>query len=61
MKESVLLAEIAGELCWEWKDEESFDSWAFLESVDKVLVSNAGVEIIVAGGADSDERPKATA
>lgn len=61
VKEKVLLAEIAGALGWEWQDEESFDSWAFLESVDKVLISNAGVEIIAASGADYDEQAKATA
>ncbi|MBR4538475.1 MAG: recombinase family protein [Clostridia bacterium] len=61
VKESDLLAEIAGKMGWKWQDEESFDSWAFLESVDKVLVSNAGVEIIAARGVDYNERAKATA
>lgn len=45
IRESVLLREISDALSWEWKGEEEFDSWAFLESVDRVLVGASGVEI----------------
>ena len=56
-----LLHEISDELGWTWQGEDNFDVWAFMEGVDKVLVSKTGVEIVAAGRADYDEQAKATA
>ena len=50
IKEVELLHEIADGLGWEWFNEGSFDSWAFLECVDKVLVSDSAVEVIRSEG-----------
>ena len=61
VKENVLLAEIAGALGWEWQDEESFDSWAFLESVDKVLVNTEGIEVFMAQSCVQEEQSRQTA
>ena len=61
VKENVLLAEIAGALGWEWQDEESFDSWAFLESVDKVLVNTEGIEVFMAQSCVQEEQNRQTA
>ena len=61
VNEADLLHEISDELGWTWQGEDSFDVWAFMESADRVLVSDAGIEIVAAGDADYDGQVKATA
>ena len=55
IKEKDLLRAISEQFGWPWKDEDSFDSWAFLEMAGKVLVSSTGIEIIEAQGTHKEQ------
>ena len=55
IRETMLLHEISDALGWEWLGEERFDTWAFLEGVDRVWVSDSGVEVIATSCADAEE------
>ena len=61
IKETDLLHEIANKLGWNWQGEDQFDSWAFLEGVDRVLVAETGIEIIPAQGEKQEESVKQSA
>lgn len=55
IRETEILHEISKALGWTCEDEKTFDTWAFMESVERVLVGNTGVEVVVASGVGSDE------
>ena len=55
IKEEELLRAISEQFGWPWKDEDSFDSWAFLEMAGKVLVSSTGIEITEAQGTHKEQ------
>ena len=58
IRETELLHEISEELGWAWEDDGTFDAWAFMESVERVLVGNTGVEVVAASGVGLDETVK---
>lgn len=47
IEETRLLCLISEKLGWEWKEVESFDSQTFLKIVDKVVVSNTDIIVIL--------------
>ena len=61
VKESELLFEISSALGWGWNEGDTFDSWAFQETVDKVLIYDLGVKVILAIGSDFGEQTRETA
>lgn len=61
VKENELLHEISCALGWAWHEEDSFDSWAFQESVEKVLVCDLGVKVFLVTGSGFDEQTMETA
>ena len=60
VKESELLFEISRALGWDWNEGDSFDSWAFQETVEKVLVCDLGVKVILSTGSDFGEQTRET-
>ena len=61
VKENELLHEISCALGWAWHEEDYFDSWAFQESVEKVLVCDLGVKVFLVTGSGFDEQTMETA
>lgn len=61
VKESELLFEISSALGWDWNEGDSFDSWAFQEAVEKVLVCDLGVKVILDTGPSFGKQTRETA
>ena len=61
IREEDLLKLISQRIGWPWNGENDFDSWAFNEIVDKVLVGTNGIEVIMAQGCEHEESIRQTA